>query len=119
MALVVSVTSGLLLVALLVVSMRSRLREIAILRTLGLGGRGVRWSLAAQATVTTVVPLLVAIPIGVTAGSWAWSSYARDLGVVGTPVTPWLLIGLPSLLAIVVANIVASVTAPSLARRPI
>jgi hypothetical protein len=79
----------------------------------------VRWSLAAQATVTAIVPLLVAIPIGLPVGGWAWSSYARSLGVVSTPVTPWLAIGLVSLLAIVVANIVAIATAPSLARRPI
>lgn len=117
LATVVSVAAGLLLIGLLIVSVRSRLREIAILRTLGLLRAGVRWSLAAHATVTAIVPLLVAIPLGVAAGGWAWSKYARDLSVVATPVTPWSAIALVAIAAIVTANVVALAIAPSLNKR--
>ena len=117
LAAVVSAAAALLLIALLIVSIRSRLHEIAILRTLGLPRAGVRWSLAAHATVTAIVPLLVGIPLGVAAGGWAWSRYARDLSVVATPATPWRAIALVAIVAIVAANVVALTVAPSLNKR--
>jgi hypothetical protein len=117
LASVVSVAAAMLLIALLIVSIRSRLREIALLRTLGLPRAGVRWSLAAHATVTAIVPLIVAIPLGVVAGGWAWSTYARNLSVVATPATPWTAIALVAVAAIVAANVVALAIAPSLNRR--
>ncbi|MEQ1874942.1 MAG: FtsX-like permease family protein, partial [Ilumatobacteraceae bacterium] len=81
-ALVIMVAIAFLAIAayLLGVSIRSRRFEMAVMRSLGLSTGGLRWSVAAQATVTALVAMVVAIPVGVLVGRWAWLRYARDLG---------------------------------------
>jgi hypothetical protein len=113
---VVSGAAAALLAYLLVTAVRARRFEFAVMRALGLSDRGVRWSIAAQATATTVIPLLVAIPVGVIVGRQAWLTYARSLEVVPEPVTPWSVPAF-ALAAMVVANLVALVPGWATARR--
>jgi hypothetical protein len=66
-----------------------------------------------------VIPLLVAIPVGVAVGRWAWLEYARDLDVVPHSVTPLAALALIVLATSVISNFV--VLAPGRAvtkRRP-
>jgi hypothetical protein len=108
--------SALMLISLLVIALRARHRELAIMRTLGLTNAGVRWSIVAHATTTVIIPLIVAVPAGVAVGRWAWSAYAVDLDVVPRPVTPWSAILVAALAAVVAANLVAMIAGIGLTR---
>jgi cell division protein FtsX len=95
----------------LFMSVHARRVEIAVLRTLGLVRRQVRWSVAFQASTTVLVGAIVGIPIGIAVGRWTWISVARGLGVVERPVVAAGLIALAAALALVLANVLASVPA--------
>lgn len=103
---------------LLYFSVRSRRFEMAVMRALGFSTSGVRWSVAAQATATVLVVLVIAIPIGFAVGRWAWLQYARDdLGVLPVSVVPWSTLAIVAGAAIVMANIAALVPGWLAARR--
>lgn len=75
-----------------VVSVRSRRRELAILRALGFTGRQLRTSVRVQALATMAVALVVGVPVGVALGRLAWRAFASQLGVAAGPVVPvWVL----------------------------
>jgi ABC-type antimicrobial peptide transport system permease subunit len=95
----------------LVMSVRARRREIAVLRTLGLIRRQVVSTVAAQATTTVLVGALVGVPLGIAAGRWSWALVATGLGVVDAPVVPALLIAAVIVGGAVLANVLASVPA--------
>lgn len=70
----------------LVVSVRARRREVAVLRALGLVRSQVRAVVASQAGVTVAVGLVLGLPLGVAAGRWSWGLVADGLGVLDRPV---------------------------------
>ena len=74
------------------VSIRSRRRELAILRALGFTGRQVRTSVRVQAVATMMATLAVGVPLGVAAGRVAWRAFAFRLGVASPPTAPLLLL---------------------------
>ena len=102
---------------LLFAAVRTRRFELAVMRSLGLSTSGIRRSIAAQATATAVVALIVAIPIGVAVGRWAWLAYARDLNVVPVSITPWSTLAIVAVTAIAVANLAALVPGWSATKR--
>ena len=108
-ALVIMVAMAFFAIAtyLLGASIRSRRFEMAVMRALGLSTSGVRWSVTAQATVTALVSMVIAIPVGVLVGRWAWLRYARDLEVLPVSVIPWSTLAFVAAAAIVIANAVA------------
>jgi hypothetical protein len=114
---VVSIAAAALLTYLLYTSVRARRFEFAVMRAVGLSSRGVRWSIAVQATATAVVPLVVAIPVGVVVGRRAWASSARDLEVVAVSVTPWFALAVVVAAAIAIANVVVLVPGWAAVRR--
>jgi ABC-type antimicrobial peptide transport system permease subunit len=76
-----------------VVSVRGRRRELAILRALGFTGRQVRTSVRVQAVATIVAALVVGVPLGIAVGRVAWRAFAFRLGVVTDPSTPlWWIV---------------------------
>ncbi|HEV7758288.1 MAG TPA: ABC transporter permease [Acidimicrobiales bacterium] len=88
--LVVAAVIGLALAVIM--SVRGRRRELAILRALGFTGRQLRTSVRVQALVTMTVALAVGVPVGVALGRLAWRAFADQLGVAAGPVVPlgWL-----------------------------
>ena len=102
---------------LLVTSVRGRRMELAILRVLGMSGASVRWSIAVQATVTALLPLIIGIPLGIAIGRRAWLGYARNLDVVPMSVVPWTLLSIIVLAPVVVANVAVLLPAWMAARR--
>jgi FtsX-like permease family len=91
----------------LVVSGRSRRRDFAVLRAIGLDGGGTRLVVFSQALIIAVVGLVVGLPLGVVVARWAWAGVADRVPLVY--VAPfWLtviLLAIPAFLfvAIVVA----------------
>jgi ABC-type antimicrobial peptide transport system permease subunit len=76
-----------------VVSVRGRRRELAILRALGFTARQVRTSVRVQAVATIAAALAVGVPLGIAVGRVAWRAFALRLGVVTDPSTPgWWIV---------------------------
>jgi hypothetical protein len=91
----------------LVVSGRSRRRDFAVLRAIGLDSAGTRLVVYSQAFIIAAVGLAVGLPLGVVVARWAWAGVADRVPLVY--VAPfWLtvvLLAIPAflLVAIVVA----------------
>jgi FtsX-like permease family len=91
----------------LVVSGRSRRRDFAVLRAVGLDSAGTRLVVFSQGIVIAAVGLAVGLPLGVVVARWAWAGVADRVPLVY--VAPfWLFV---VLLAIPVFLLVAIVVA--------
>ncbi len=71
-----------------------------------------------QATVAVLVPIVVGVLLGIAAGRWGWSAFARDIGVIDLPVVPVLAVGAVVLAAVTLVNVVALAPAAVAARTP-
>ncbi|MET0665704.1 MAG: FtsX-like permease family protein [Acidimicrobiales bacterium] len=110
------VLTGLLtvLIALTVVhalgaAVRSRRRDLAVLRTFGFTRRQVLAAVAVQATLIALVGLLIGVPVGIVVGRLAWSEVIDRFGGLVDLVTPVGGVALLSLAVVVLANLVGVV----------
>ncbi len=87
----------------LMAAVRSRRREVAVLRTLGFTRRQVLASIAVQAGLIALVGLVIGIPLGLVAGRVAWTVLAERLGAVVQLITPFLAYGLLAIAVLVLA----------------
>ena len=88
-------------------SARSRRRDFAVLRTLGLRRNQLTAVMFWQISTVTGLALLVGLPLGAAAGHWAWALFADVLGIspgTGVPIATGLLL-IPAVL--LTANAVA------------
>ncbi len=80
------ITLGALAIAalayVLVVSGRSRRRDFAVLRAIGLDSGGTRLVVFSQAVIIAAVGLVVGLPVGVVAARWAWAGVADRVPLV-------------------------------------
>jgi FtsX-like permease family len=97
---------------------RGRRRDLAVLRALGLSNRQLRWSAVSQASLQVLLPAAVGIPLGVVVGQRVWLDYAESIGVVPSPAIDWFYLVAFVASVLVVANLVALVVAPRVARHP-
>ncbi len=72
----------------IVISVRARRREMAVLRTLGFTSRQLRVSVRVQALAMMFGGFVVGAPIGIAVGHIAWRAFASELGVVTVTSTP-------------------------------
>jgi len=93
----------------LIVSIQSRRHDLAILRALGADGRWVGRTVHWQASVLTVVPMILGIPIGLVVGSTTFRAFSGAIGAVPDPKLPLALVAGGLVALVVVANIVAVV----------
>jgi hypothetical protein len=99
-----------------VVGVRRRRAELALLKVLGFTRRQVRATVAWQATILGAVGLVAGIPLGILLGRWAWSLVADGLGVrpvVESPVL-WLVVAVA--VALVLVNLIAWIPGRAAAR---
>ena len=103
----------------LIVAVRRRRTDLAVLRAIGFTPGQVSRAVAWQATTVALIAAVVGIPFGLLLGRLAWSAVADQLGVVDTPVVPFAaLVALPA--AVLFANLVALVPGRRAARlRPV
>lgn len=104
--LVVAATLG--LGAAIIISVRARRREMAILRTLGFTSRQLRSSVRVQALAMMLGGSVVGAPLGILIGRTAWRTFASRLGVVTTTTIPIGWIALTAVGATAVALLAAS-----------
>jgi hypothetical protein len=87
----------------LVVSIRQRRREFAVLKTIGFTRRQVRATVAWQATTIATVALVIGIPTGLIIGKLVWRAVANSLGIATITTIPTieLLVMIPAAVAVV------------------
>ena len=108
--------AGLSLAMTVLVDVRRRRHEFAVLKVLGMTRRQVWTAVAWQTTLTLLIAVLIGAPLGVAAGRVGWRGFADSLGVVPFTEIPLLTL-IAGLLALVVAgNLLASVPATIAAR---
>jgi predicted lysophospholipase L1 biosynthesis ABC-type transport system permease subunit len=95
----------------LVVGVRRRRRDLAVLRALGFRSGQTRAAVAWQATSLAVVGVVVGLPLGVALGRWAWTLVADGLGVLDDPSVPVVALVLVPVAALGVANLAAALPA--------
>jgi predicted lysophospholipase L1 biosynthesis ABC-type transport system permease subunit len=91
----------------IVISVRDRQRELAILRALGFSSRDLRATVRWQAATIVTVGALVGVPLGIIAGRLAWNRFADRLGLVPTADIPYLWLALV-IVAIVVITMLGA-----------
>jgi len=92
----------------LVVTVRRRGRDLAVLKALGFQRRQVSAMVAWQATLLVLVGVSVGMPLGVVAGRWAWALVANGIGVVVRAEVPVAALALTLPAALLIANLVAA-----------
>ena len=78
----------------MVVAVRRRRRDVAILQALG-STRGEVTAIGVwQGTTIGVTALLFGVPLGIVVGRWCWTLLANEFGTLAEPVVPLLGVGL-------------------------
>ncbi len=101
----------------LIVSVRRRRRELALLKTLGFTSRQLAATIAWQASVIAVIAVIIGVPLGIVAGRQLWVVFARSINAVPQPTVPTSLL-LVTVCTLALANLVAAVPARLAARTP-
>jgi len=112
---VLALLGGAAFAVVLVSGVRSRRREIAVLKTFGFRSRDVAGTVAWQATATAVAAGTVGILLGAVAGRSAWSVLADVLGVAGDASIPVTLLAVFAGV-VVAANLLAVIPGTIAAR---
>ena len=91
----------------LIVSVRRRRHDFAVLRSLGFTSGQVQQAVSWRALLAGACAVVVGVPLGVIGGRWAWRLVAHDLGVASAPVVPigWALI--PAAAALALAMVIS------------
>jgi hypothetical protein len=85
LAVVIAVLGTAVLAHFLVTAVRTRRRDLAVLRALGCTGRQLRTVVTTEGVVLALVSTAVGIPVGVIIGRWVWRTFALRLGVAPEP----------------------------------
>ena len=99
-----------------ILGIRRRRRELAVLRTIGFRRRDVRAAIAYQSTILTVLGLAVGIPLGVVVGRLVWRAVADGLGVAAQFDLSVLAVVLLAAGALLVANVIGAIAAQAAIR---
>jgi ABC-type lipoprotein release transport system permease subunit len=117
-ALALGLTTGAMVCLLIALgqSVRARSKDLAVLAALGFT-RGQRAAtMMWHSTVIVAIGLLVGIPLGVIVGRQLWRAFAGRIDVVAGTVNVWPASALIAVLALVLANVVASAPARAASR---
>jgi hypothetical protein len=93
----------------IVVGVRRRGRDLAVLKTMGFRRAQVMITVATQATVLTAAGLVVGVPLGVVLGRAVWERIASGAGLGSTDVVPVLGVLAIVALTLAVVNVLALV----------
>jgi ABC-type lipoprotein release transport system permease subunit len=101
---------------LLITSVGSRRRDLAILKTIGFARRQVSAAIAWQATTLVAIALAIGVPLGYACGRWAWQGFADNLGITSALVVPVITFAGIVVAAALLANVIAAFPARVAAR---
>ena len=95
----------------LLVFVRQRRSAFAVLKALGFTPRQIRSTVLWQSALVVGAALVVALPVGITAGRWLYHGFADGIGVIVEPVVPLLALSAVVLAAVALVQVVALVPA--------
>jgi len=99
-----------------VLSVRARRRDLAVLRALGFTAGQVRRSVRVQSVATVLPAVVVGVPLGVVLGRFLWRAFAEELGVVTSITIPLVWVFGTVAGALVVALVASAIPARVAAR---
>jgi hypothetical protein len=102
----------------LTASVRRRRREFALLKAMGFTQRQLAATVAWQSSVPAILGVIFGLPLGIAAGRWLWTLFARGIAAVPEPSVPVLYMVVVALGAIVFTNLAAVFPAFIAARTP-
>ncbi len=102
----------------LVVAVRRRHHDLAVLRTLGFTRGQVVRTVLWQATTVGIVALVIGIPVGVVVGRWTWTLLIDRLGTVPVPLVSVASLVLVGVAVLALAMVVGVVPGLRAARSP-
>ena len=102
----------------LVVTIRRRRRELAILRSLGCTTSQLTRTVLWQSTTIAAFAVLLGIPAGVIIGRWTWRVLADRLGAISVPEVSTVALVAVAVAVIVLANVVGVIPGLRAARAP-
>lgn len=102
----------------LVMSVRRRRRDLALLKVLGCTPRQLAGAVLCQSTVVAFVGVVVGVPLGIVVGRQLWTVFARSIAAVPHPTVPVVSVVLVGVGAVVFANLVAALPGRNAARTP-
>jgi FtsX-like permease family len=102
----------------LVVAVRRRRHDLAVLRTLGFTAGQVLRTVLWQASTVAVIALVVGIPVGLVLGRWTWTLLAQLLGTVPEPMIPAAGIVLLAVAVLALTNLVGVIPGIRASRTP-
>ena len=100
-------------VHVMLTSVQSRRKDIAILRSIGADRSWIARAVYWQAATFTLLPVALGIPLGLLIGRSVFGSFADSIGTLNDPSIPVLLLTLVGLGLVVLAGLVAAVPAYS------
>jgi ABC-type lipoprotein release transport system permease subunit len=100
----------------LVVTGRSRRAEFAVYKALGLDEKMSRRIVYFQASVISIVGLVIGVPLGFIAGRWGWSAVTTRVPLVDVPPLSALVVVLAVPIVLVASNVIAVYPARRVAR---
>jgi putative ABC transport system permease protein len=99
------------LVLMLLGSVRSHRRDLAVLETIGFVRRQVSATVAWQATALALTAIVVGVPCGIALGRLTWRLVAHSVGSVSPAIVPVTGVLLVAPVALVAANVLAGAPA--------
>jgi hypothetical protein len=91
----------------LVLTVRRRASDLAVLRTLGCTPRQTWHIVSWQATALAVAGAVIGVPIGMLLGRFVWVRVADAYGIANDPAWPWVVIVAAVPAAVVLSNLIA------------
>jgi hypothetical protein len=107
------------LVHVLALSVRRRRGDLAVLRSMGFRRRDVRHVLSSQAVTSTLIGIVVGLPLGIILARTLWRLAVHRLGIVDTTSLPWWALAAIAGGSLVGAVLLAAPLGRAAARRPI
>ncbi|MCU1360016.1 MAG: hypothetical protein JWN99_1305 [Ilumatobacteraceae bacterium] len=95
----------------LITSVRSRVRDLSLLRALGFSHRQLAAAVWWHATAIISVGLVAGIPLGVVIGRFAWTQFSDQMNVVARPDVPVGALFVIGIGALLLVNLIAIVPA--------
>jgi ABC-type lipoprotein release transport system permease subunit len=113
---ILALIGAVVVVLALVITVRRRRRDLALLQVLGFTRSQVTGSVIGQAGVFATIGLLVGVPLGLLLGKFVWEHIAGAIGVATDPSIPVVAIVLTAVGVVIVAVVAALVPAANAAR---
>jgi len=91
----------------LVLTMRRRTHELALLRAIGFTAAQTKGAVAWQASALSIGGIVIGVPLGAILGRWVWALVADAYGVATDPAWPWGVLAFVVPVTLVVVNLIA------------